>query len=148
MELQLSKLVALLLGLGPKEARLAAREPRATDWFELIRELLDLHGFKIKSDLGLIHEGITKGNQGRDLVAHSVWVKAKDGAYVIRRIKGSWTPPGHRGKINRKIKPQGERFEADECRTFREIIEATSNRLDALEAEIEDALKASPRKPR
>lgn len=105
LEHQLQQIVVALTGCGPKEARLALREPRAVDRLDLIKQLLSVHGIDvpIRKKLGNDLKDIT---QERDCLAHGCWSKRSDGQYVLIVTAGSWVLANN-SSLKRKIHPAG-----------------------------------------
>jgi len=90
----------------------------------------------------------------RDSVAHGVWLR-EPGTNVIhlRRIHGSWTPPGTIGKTKRRIILEGEEFDTEKGRLWRaavvaalEVVRDLSVAIDAV-LETRIALGTWPEKP-
>jgi hypothetical protein len=96
----------LLLGISPKQGRVAVREPRGEDLVGMAQELssLVIPDFDFPfNDLKIVAKDL---NAQRDKLAHGVWMKK--GKYKLLMItSGSWTPPKTRGRISRRIKPEG-----------------------------------------
>jgi hypothetical protein len=146
--MRLSEVAYLLLGIGPKEGRLAVREPRTTDRFDMIRDLLELKAIKVETDLVLLRDALESAARQRDQLGHGIWLRDRaSGILYLRLTKGSWQPvKGQAGKIKRLVRPEGVEYTASDCRELRAIIIEAIEMVRALEYEIEGALRASPKK--
>jgi hypothetical protein len=93
LEWRLSKIIYALLSVGPKEGRLAVREPRATDRLVLIRDLVHLKGLEIRADLDLLAEAIDSVTRQRDQLAHGIWLRdSATQTFFLRLTKVSGSP--------------------------------------------------------
>ncbi len=149
LELSLNQSVYLLLGTDPKSGRIAVREPRATDRIDMISDLAALKSIPIHStDLTDLRAATEEALNFRDALAHNVWVRnPRNGDLLLRFTKGSWQPDkGMRGKVSRKVKPEGSKMTAADCRVLAENILGIVDQARMLREEIEERLQASSEK--
>lgn len=147
MEMVLSKIIYALLGVGPKEGRLAIREPRALDRFELIRDLANLSGIADYPGTKLLAEGIKEVMIQRDQLAHGVWVRHPEtGKLLLRLTKGQWQPvKGQRGNTKRLVKPEGIIYGPESARSLHSLIMALIPKIDHYGQAIQQAVQTSRR---
>jgi hypothetical protein len=133
LEWLLSQILYAALGVSAAEGRIAVGEPRATDRFDRINDILRVNDLiPDPATIAKIREGIEACQTQRDQLAHSVWGKApEDGRLLLCITKGSWQPvKGQKGKTSRKISPQGVEYNAEDARSLHALIVAT---IEALE---------------
>jgi hypothetical protein len=116
-----------ILGIGPKEARLAIIEPRMKNRIELIIDLLRLKKIDPNINLSLWGAELEKLENQRNQIAHGVWLQdPKTKIIFLRIISGTWQPiKGQRGKTKRKISPEGLEYNAKDCRLLVSQIDAS-----------------------
>jgi hypothetical protein len=138
LEWLLSQILYASLGVSQKEGRIAVGEPRATDRFERIVEILEVKAIPFKTELDPIRAAIKAGMDQRNQLAHGVWLRAPEsGAYILTVTRGSWQPiKGQKGKTSRKIAPEGVEYGVDDCRSLYALIERTIEHLEAWNAEL------------
>jgi hypothetical protein len=93
LEFMLTRLAYALLELDRTAGRIAVREPRACERFDMIVDLLRYRNLSSKSDLNALRITIGQCEDGRNLVAHGTWVR--DPVYGVLRIvktSGQWQP--------------------------------------------------------
>jgi hypothetical protein len=128
LENLLSRSIYALLDISRQEGRLAVREPRTTDRFDLLRDLIEVKGLKPTADLKMIRAVIEKALEGRNRLAHGIWTLYR-GHYVLRLTTGQYQPrPPARTK--RIVHPQGIRYDAARCR---EVVADTRRAFDLVE---------------
>lgn len=122
LEWYLSRFAYALAGVDRIIGRIAVREPRASDRFDMVCELLDYRKFKSKADLTGIRKRIVECESSRNLLAHSTWVcDPIHHAFRAVKISGQWQPTAaHPRKTKRKVSPEAVPFEADEGRELNE----------------------------
>lgn len=152
MELVLSKVIYAMLRLDQKAGRLAVKEPRATERFKLIRDLIALRGIPELPEFRELATAIDQVQTQRDQLAHGVWVqRPSDGALILRLTKGSWQPvKGQKGKTSRLVVPQGVLFSPAAARNLWQLIKILTKAIDRIgQALTSDSgpQQASPRKP-
>ena len=108
LEQYLTRVIYMILGVGPKDGRLAVREPRTEDRLDLILDLQEVE--LTKTDILLLRDSLTAAKRERDKVAHGVWLKEPDdGRLFIRFTKGKWPMRKDLGKrVKRIIRPEGQ----------------------------------------
>ena len=114
LEYALSLIVQDQLRLDPKKARIAVRDPRSCDTFEMIKDLAALDGISIPKEYKNLAALLAKCKSERDSLAHGIWlIEPKSRAILLRLTAGTWQPDiGMRGKVKRKAKPEGTLFAA------------------------------------
>ena len=117
LEWSLSRIAYAILGVDRNMGRIAVREPRATDRFDMICELLTYREIESKTDLKLLRQSIEECQETRNLLAHAVWVKEPDyGTFRILKTAGQWQPtPAHPQKTKRKVHPEALEFEVSDA---------------------------------
>ncbi len=149
LEHRLNILLYLLLDVPSSFGRLAVREPRATDRFDLAHELLELHEIVIGDiDLDVVRQAIEQAMNQRDQLAHSVWVRdPENGQLHLRLTRGAWQPvEGQRGKTKRAILPETVLYGVADCRSLRKLIRATLGEIEHIAREAEKAMQRSSRR--
>ncbi|MBI3041886.1 MAG: hypothetical protein HYY78_03570 [Betaproteobacteria bacterium] len=134
-----------LLGVGSREGRHAVREPRIKDSVLLIKTLLEINNIEIKGNLEKLATGLDDLAAMRNSLVHGVWIVI-DGVTYLQVTTGKWTPPGHKGKVSRKINPQGSIISIEDLALLVEAMELSAGAVEGLGHRVFDALQASPRK--
>lgn len=93
-----------LLRVTPQEGRLAVREPRVRDSFEVIKSLVKIHGITVTHNIDALVSEISEMESIRDWLAHGVWTKV-NGDIRLQITAGKWQPPGEKNGVRRKIIP-------------------------------------------
>jgi hypothetical protein len=146
LEHSISRIIYHLLGISRKEGRLAAKEPRATDRFEIVRDLLVLQNIKPKAGLIAIRKEIEAVATMRDKLAHGIWTRHPRTNATILQIKRGKFQPNPPQNTKRVISPEGIPFNVDDCRAVRIRIEQTIETIDRLAFELGVAPPSSPEK--
>ncbi len=148
LELCLSRIIYKLIDVDPKFGRLAVREPRAIDRLELIFDLAEVQGIRLKINKTLYRDAVKVCVSQRDQLAHGIWVRdPKTRMLFLRITKGSWQPvKGQRGKTKRLIKPEAIQYNAEDARVLRQIIDQTTSMINELGVAIQAALASSQNK--
>ena len=138
IEHTLSRIIYHLLRLSRQEGRLAVREPRASDRFELICDLLELSNVTVIEDLDDLDKAIKRCLTERDRLAHGIWtLHPKSGRPYLRLTRGQWQPfQERRGKVKRLLNPEGTPFTDVHGRELRQHLQMTLTRIDHLAIEL------------
>ena len=141
--------IYLLLDIDPKRGRLAVREPRATDRLIVIKDLINLSNITVTLDLTSLSTSLAKVQSERDRLAHGIWLRDQSTNEILLRVtKGTLqTAKGRREKTKRVISPEGIIFGVSECRKLTEDIREAAETIELLGFEIDEALRASRKKP-
>lgn len=151
LEWRLRNIAYRLLNIGPKEGRLAVRDPRATDYVLMLEDLMNLKGLKIPFNFVEYRKLLEILGTHRDLLAHGIWIKHPDFKEpVIQMTKGKWSPdptkPGEKAK--RLIKPEGALIRLKDLREFPPLIDRAIKGAEILEHHVSVALDSSRGKSR
>ena len=119
LEFSLSRIAYGLIGVDRQTGRIAVREPRLVERFDMITDLLTLKEFKSKTDLISLRRRLQKCDDQRNLVAHGIWTREPTTKTLqIIKTSGKWQPtPKHKAGTKRATHPEGVTFEHEEsCR--------------------------------
>jgi hypothetical protein len=147
IEWLLNRITYQLLGVSDLCGRIAVREPRITDRIDMIIDLMKIREIEVPeinlNELrGILGECSTK----RDALAHGIWVKdPKTKQLFLRLSGGTWSPPGTRGKVKRRIDLEAHEFDAHEASLWTAHIEATMKTIKTLHDRIKARLSELPR---
>lgn len=142
LEWRLKNVVYVLLGIGPKEGRLAVREIRASSYATMIEDLLDVKCVSVSIDLGNFRKLLSELGDHRNRLVHGVWLKHPSYSDpVLQLTKGESTPDptNPAGKRKRVIDPEGILVKADELRKFVPLIDRAAATAGRLELEVRRA---------
>jgi hypothetical protein len=153
VEWRLRQIAYRLLEIGPKPGRIAIREPRATDYLEMIVDLMELKKLSIPPKMPELWKDIDKCVLWRDRLAHNIWLRdPKSGEIVIQVTRGKWERPagakpkkGEKQK-SRKVVPEGIPVTVPKLGQIRADIINVGAILEALYISINRALTPSPDK--
>jgi len=111
------KVCLAVIGVDRNVGRIAVREPRAYERFDMICDLLAYKGAASNADLSGIRKRIVECDEMRNILAHSTWVRDPiHDAFRLVKTTGQWQPtPSHPPKIKRKVHPEAVLFEAPEA---------------------------------
>jgi hypothetical protein len=148
VELKLSRIVYILLGIDAVSGRISVREPRTTDRLDMIADLLKINKIKVQANLPAIRTDLDKCSLERDRLAHGIWIKDPlyPGKFFLRSLSGNWTPPGTREKSKRRIDPEAQEYNTKHAKDLVTLIEKTGQAVFDLGDEIDSALAASRNK--
>jgi hypothetical protein len=142
LEHRLSVFTWVIMKIPPEVGRLAAREPRVPDRFNIISDLLELHKTPLKEDEArTLRTALEAVTTQRDQLAHGVWLKEPTtGRLFLRVTKGSWQPvSGQRGKTKRAIMPESVEYDVDDARSLRLLIDELRETIDRIATTYETA---------
>lgn len=148
LEHKLTMLTGLLLQLNRPEGRIVLRTPRAVDRLDMALDLFAIKDIPLAANTEELRGLIQSASTGRDLVAHSIWLKDDpSGKIYVFSTRGSWPKDLTRGeRVNRAIFPQSIPYSPEDCKAVLALIEKAMAGVDALGAELDDAIQASPEK--
>jgi len=149
LEYIMGRIVQELLGIDPKQSRVAVREPRGKEVFNMICELAELRGVSIsEKEYKSLVDALDSTKQQRDALGHGVWMREPDSNRLfLRLLHGSWQPEkGMKGKVRRRVHPEGAEYGIPEIASTRELIELTITAAKAFHLELRSALSSSQRK--
>ena len=126
LEWRLSRFAYALLGVDRNLGRIAVREPRAQDRFDMVCDLLAYREIAVRKDRAAIRQMIADCEEKRNLVAHSVWVREpKYGTTRLVKTSGHWQPtPKHPPKTKRKTAPEAVEFELEDAIALNEKLQS------------------------
>lgn len=138
LELRLSRLTYLALGVDPKAGRIAVRESNATGMWDIYIDLCGLRSYPIPSDKKAIRDAIEACQVQRNELAHGVWLRdPSDGRLFLRLTTRTWQPiSGQTGKTKRTIMPEGREYGALEIGSLCDLISVTISTLEQIELEL------------
>ena len=149
LEWRLKNVAYRLLGVNPKEGRVAIREPRAEDYLDMLQDLILIKSLKIEFDFKEFKRVINILEGHRNRLAHGVWIKhPSHRSPVLQLTKGKWQPDPTNPKIRAKrvVEPEGVLIRLTELRQFAPLIDAAAKGVEQLEQAVALALEASPQK--
>ena len=123
------------LQVSRKEGRIAVREPRLTDRFEMILDLMAVHEVSCTVDTTVLRKRIEDCSRQRDQLAHGIWVQVPDGRTLLRLTKGNWQPVKGQ-KAKRLITPQGIEFDEQDGIVLSGFIRQTTHILIEMSNEV------------
>jgi len=149
LEHSLQRLIWFLLEISEPEGRVAVREPRVEDRFDMIRDLADLKSVPLdKKAWAGVKKECEKVRTYRDLVAHGLWVLYPDDIWRVQQLRGQHTEnvegPPHR---SRRIAPGTVLITLDGLRRTTQHIKTVIEGLIPLEKRIVERLGSSPETP-
>ena len=130
-----------ILGIGPKEGRIAVREPRAKEYVLMLKELVELKKIKLSGDLKKLADSIEDFNRLRDWLAHSVWVTMDDNVY-LQVISGKWRPPKSHKSVSRRITPQGVLMRPEELTELIDLLKSLTASVESMRNQVKASLKS------
>lgn len=122
LEYVLGEIVLDLLKLDQKRGRVAIRQPRAGDTYDMIKDLAEIEKISFSPEIENIRTSLNELSMKRDWLAHGIWVDDKKRGLLLRITSGSWQPaPGTKGKIKRRILPEVNKFGLREIKATLEL---------------------------
>src|SRR5689334_21042598 len=107
IECRLRHIAYDVLGLDPKQGRLAVKEGRTHERLTLIEDLLGLRRLTVPTKMGPLKAKLQQLTVQRDQLAHGIWGRPENGDLHLRITRGEWQPiKGQRGKTKRLVKPE------------------------------------------
>lgn len=103
LETKVSELLYDLAEISYPAGRVSFGYRNAFDRFKTVIDLLDMHGITPLVDVKKLKTQIEECCFARDIFAHNVWLKDKNGALGVRLVKGTQETP--EGKHNFKFMP-------------------------------------------
>lgn len=143
IDLVLSGMIYDILPIGPKEGRIAVKEPSAEERFTIITDLLNLKGINLTVDIKGLRKEIKYIADRRNEIVHGTWLD-NGGQTLLRLTKGDWQPnPKMQGNAKRKIYPQAIKFETEELKKLSDDIDDLTARLIDMSIEIRGKISKS-----
>ena len=106
-EFALRQVAYLLLGLGPKEGRIAVREPRVDDYLTMILDLMLVYKIKSSVKTTKLRNLLRECESIRDKLAHGIWLKHEGSKVpVIQEVKGKYPPSPGAKSVKARIDPR------------------------------------------
>jgi hypothetical protein len=106
-EFLVQKTIWMLVGVDEKRGRVAIKEPRIGDRFDMIAQLALVHNIQLKQPLfGRLKVVAEETSRWRDLMAHGVWVKDADG-WKVQQTKGNHPKNVTAYPRSKKLAPEG-----------------------------------------
>jgi hypothetical protein len=140
----LAKVTYTILGVSPKQARVAVRDPRPEDYVTMIEELMGLAGLTTSVSMKALKSGLKELKSLRDTIAHGLWLRnTETDALHIQMIAGSWQPDSKaRKSVSRRVSPEGRPVTVAGLETMRQGTVVTINQTTKLLEEIEEQIAA------
>jgi hypothetical protein len=134
LEYNLTAMSALLLQLNMPEARIVLRTPRAVDRLDMALDLFALKAIEPSTDTVALRSLIEQACQGRDALAHGMWLRHPDtGELWLRLARGQWPKDKTQGaKVPRTILPQSIPYGPAECAATLKLVEAALEQVNEL----------------
>ena len=135
LENKVSELVYELAQVSYPAGRVAIIDRNAWDQFKVAIELINMHGIAPTIAVNELKAQIEDCCKVRDMLAHGIWMKDKDGSGVVIRIqKGKIGTTD--GTVNRKYKPPGYAIPSDYFKDHAEVILSAIEAVIALKDEV------------
>lgn len=146
VEHKLTSCAALILQLNKTEARLALRAPRLADRLDMVLDLFAIKDIFPAVDEPALRDVMTRASSGRDLLAHSLWLKHPETDQLYLRLtRRHWPKELADGeKIKREIYPQSIPYGIEDCQKVLETVHQALVGADALGGHLDRALQAFP----
>jgi hypothetical protein len=146
LEHRLNVIIYGLLDVPSAIGRLAVREPRSTDRFELVVQLLELREIRVdETEISDLRVAISEVASQRDRLAHGIWMRSAKGALHLRLTRGAWQPvEGQRGKTSRAILPEGSPYTRADALSLRKLLHELLRRVEVFAEQVLKALETSP----
>jgi hypothetical protein len=150
LEYILGRTVYDLLEINPKQGRIAVREPRGQEVYDMIKDLAHVRGIDLSTEYDVIRQAIEGAKTQRDQLGHGIWLRDPETKRLFLRVlRGTWQrDPKMKGKVKRRISPEGQEYGLPELRSLIEQIEATIDAINGLRADLLSKLKPSRTKGR
>ena len=147
LEWQLRQLAYVLLGVNPKEGRLAVREPRVTDYLTMIQDLAELKRLQLRVDWKQLRRHLEELTNHRDRVAHGIWLK-QPGFRVpcLQLTKGKWQPEPGKPAIRAKVNPVSVPITVGDLCSIVKSIDSVIQYIDQVTIAIRTLLEPSSQK--
>jgi hypothetical protein len=124
-----------ILPIGPKEGRIAVKEPSAEERFTIITDLLNLKGINLTVDIKYLRKEIKYIADRRNEIVHGTWLDNGD-EILLRLTKGDRQPAPNTQSKKRKIYPEAVRFGPEELKHLLVRIDDLTTRLISMSIEI------------
>lgn len=146
LEYNLSAMSALLLQLNKAETRIALRMPRAVDRLDMALDLFAIKAIEPSTDTAALRILIERACQGRDAIAHGLWLRHPGtGELWLRLARGAWPKDATQGaKIPRSIYPQAIPYGAADCAELLAVIEQCLEQTNELGKDMTIAQNSFP----
>jgi hypothetical protein len=146
LEYQIQAFIWDLAGVDQRVGRLAMREPRITDRWDVMLDLAALQGVKVDTkQLSSFKTGLNELQSKRDLFAHGVWTKPKGKGrpWHVILARGNHARDVEIPHRNRRISPEGVSVSAEQLRIIADRIETATDSFRRLRGAIREMLPAS-----
>ncbi len=127
LEYRLKETTYMLIDVDPKVGRIAIREPRTTDYIDMIRDLMALKSLTTTVDLKKLRKTLEEIQIFRDKLAHGIWAKHDSTKLPVLQVtKGSYAlKPGDQ-KTKARIEPLALVVRLTDLKAARRNIERTT----------------------
>ncbi len=127
LEYRLKETAYMLLDVDHKIGRIAIREPRTTDYVDMIRDLMSLKSLTTTVDLKKLRKTVEEIQSFRDKLAHGIWARHDTtNLPVLQVIKGSYISEPESQKTKARIDPLAMAVRLADLRACRRNIERTT----------------------
>jgi hypothetical protein len=140
-----------LLDIDPATGRLAMRDPRATEYVDMIVDLLSIYELSIPAPVPKLRASLNKWGTWRNLLAHGVWVQhPTTQEYMVQNTGGQWhrdkLAPGER--LSREILTEAETVTVPLLKQIVLELESMSQQLEAFYLGVDKARHPQMMPPR
>lgn len=144
LEWRLRQINYALLGIDPKEGRLAVREPRATDYLTMIQDLAELKRLPLRVDWKKLRKHLGELANHRDRLAHGIWLKIPGHRVpCLQLTKGTWQPQGGGPTYKAKADPVSVPVNVGDLQSVATAINSIIDYLGQVEGAVRSLLQAS-----
>lgn len=145
IEGQFRKMCYMLLQISMPHGRVAVRSPRADEHLSMIKQIIALDGYTVKSlDLDALSKSLRTLEKYRDLIAHGLWLRNPEtGQLFVQDLSGTWKPEPNSPKVAKRIKPQGMAINASDLNALADQMKAVISAISMMHEELGPQVLAS-----
>ena len=102
----LSIIVYAALGVNHRQGRIAVRDPRMEDSFDMLVTLCRFAKIELPTTFAATKKLAKAMDEKRNLLAHGLWKESPTAPFLtIRQVSGTWQPNG-KDRISRRVMPE------------------------------------------
>lgn len=119
IEWRLHQICYRLLNVSPKVGRIAIREPKESQYIDMIEDLMELDSIPVPAAVAKVRTELDKWGKSRNLVAHGLWLRDKKSRkLMIQSTAGQWDKSKlDRGQtLSRKVLPEAIFMDLDKLK--------------------------------
>lgn len=147
VEHYLQGIICMILDMERGIAKLALREPNATDRLELIFDLLAAKKIeRPQLDYKMMKEALEDAQDIRNVCAHCAWIWSEDyHAWTAVIERGQWAgiPKADRARRSKRLFPEGQIIRLETLQAYVRGLDALALMLRDFQSKIEVELKPS-----